>query len=724
MKTVIKKLLGQKGFSLPEVMLAVGLMGGMSLLVTQVVKQTDQVKKSSQTNANTYDAVYEIQSLLRDPEACLRTLENMTVPGPVTVIRDRNGTVKYEVGREYSNRSIRLSSVTLSRNGEETLINIEIIKVGNKKEQGLHAGTIKKSIPINAEYSPDDRIRSCQSDVSNHVEEAVTEAMERICSGMNMTYDSASRRCFTTPQIGTDPLACPEGESLVAFQLESGRYVTRCEDKLGLQSSCNENELLRRNSDPGKTFSCVDISCSGAGMFLGLDSNGTAQCLTCGAGELPIFINGSLQCKKAPACTNSSGGSGQLYMLGIDSSGDAVCNKLVDDTEAGCASGMLTVRNGSLVYQCCTPDCSAAGNMCAGSNFESANGCGQCTGTKPANCSDSANYCAGTSYPASDDCGICNGTRLPKNAEWSEWGPCVNGKQTRTCSNDQACGGAGCIGEAIQNCSTEPAGKCKGSGSDSTLFTLAYQDEVRNGCRTQYRDQYLDINVSKFKRGNIYSITQGHTFSAEVLPGDTPAMVLQRIADKINAQNMTYPTLCNGAGSTVVTRATVVSSNRMKYHINWQHSTLPSGSHSCNIADKAACTSTPGCSWDTTSTNVCTGWNYTVSQGTCSGTYYEYRCMKSEGGYDGGSGGGGGGYDECSYKYTDQTSCMNQGWQDGCSWGSVQQTCYAGSATECYAKSGCSWKSYPDAHRSCTGAYGESQCTGAGAGVCTWGPRE
>src|SRR5690606_18769717 len=111
---------------------------------------------------------------------------------------------------------------------------------------------------------------------------------------------------------------------------------------------------------------------------------------------------------------------------------------------------------------------------------------------------------------------------------------------------------------------------------------------------------------------------------------------------------------------------------------------------------------------------------YPVKQGTCNGTYYTDGC-----GWDGWGTAGSNEY--CRYSYYDQASCNSAPYGEGCSWrwGSIPQTCYASTQTECNALGGCSWKSYPDDYRSCTAASYESACTGAGAGAgyCTWGPR-
>lgn len=466
MKNVFKKLFGQRGFSLPEILIGVGLMGGMSLLVTQVVKQTDQVKKSSETNTNSFAAFYEIQSLFKDKAACAVNLQGKTVSGGplgLTTVMNAKGILRYEVGKSYDGGSITLTGLSLTRNPTETLVNVTIQKTGNKKANGLNDTSMTKSIAINAEYDGAGRILSCQSDVANHVDTVMIDTLRTICSGMNLEFDAAKKRCFAKPQMGLAlSRMCPNGESVVSYQLPSGEYTMTCQDSLGMQGTCNENQLLRKNSSG--SFSCVDMTCPGTAVFQGLDSNGLPKCLTCSSGQMIVFDNGQATCKR-PSCMNSSGGSSQLYMAGIDSNGDAICNKLVDDSASNCNGGKLIVKpDGSISYDCCVPDCSASATQCIGTNYPSPNNCGQCTGSQPVSCPDASNYCSGTSYAGT--CGSCSGTRLPTNGTWGPWVAsaefrdkagascdCATSKMpqqrkyTRTCSVP-ACGGATCTGDA------------------------------------------------------------------------------------------------------------------------------------------------------------------------------------------------------------------------------------------------------------------------------------
>ncbi len=473
-----KKLRNQIGFSLVETMIGVGLMGGIGLMVSQIVGQADKVKVSAESNANSYTIFSDIQRTLGDRTACRLTFLNKTVSEPITEIKNKRNQVQYVVGTEY-NKSVILTGISLSRSGTETTVTVEVEKSGTKRV-GIPSKTTKKSIPVNAQYDGAGRITGCQSDVGDHVAEAVDNAVEKMCAGLNLTYDSANKRCLSNPQLGTSPsFNCAANQTLVSFQHSNGTYTTSCVDTLGMSGSCTADQLLRRNSD--STFSCVDVKCPPNGMFVGLHPDGSPNCFTCGSGTMPMFANGVLTCNR-PYC-NNPGGSLQTYMAGIDSAGNAICNNLVDSTASNCSNGQLTVgANGDVKFQCCTPDCSNAGNVCLGTSFVSANNCGMCSGSLAPNCIDPQSACSGSTYTAPNGCGICPGARLPSSASWSAWSACSGGIRTRTCDNNVACGGASCVGPSIENCGCVPAIACSAIAASTCSNASAGTDSCGTSC--------------------------------------------------------------------------------------------------------------------------------------------------------------------------------------------------------------------------------------------------
>ena len=70
-------------------------------------------------------------------------------------------------------------------------------------------------------------------------------------------------------------------------------------------------------------------------------------------------------------------------------------------------------------------------------------------------CNDNNSCTTDTCVNPGTTSSYCSNTNNPVNGGWSAWGPCVNGIQTRTCTNPSpSCGGAQCSGPSSQSCSS------------------------------------------------------------------------------------------------------------------------------------------------------------------------------------------------------------------------------------------------------------------------------
>lgn len=748
LRSFFKKVLGNdSGFSIVQGLAVAAALGGVSLVLMQQNKISNQQSRTAATSVAVIELQAQVQNYLLLETACRVSLSGPVLKndgdyGPINSIKNATPEDVFVKNQTYLNNQVQIEDMIFARKNSTTgVLTVTFNKIGNANNRGTGAAQVKKEYEVNAQWDTDGHLVKCYSDIGNAIDTAVEGIMAGLCKDVSSSeanglfFDAAAGFCQLT-QLGTASMTdlCPADQAVnqVTYDPTTRQYSKVCGLVYKIPPSCDTDSLLRRRSDG--TFDCVKPVCGPNQIFQGLNGSGASICIACGNGQVAMSVNGIWQCSPM-ACTAPN-----TYFLGLDIQGQPICNSLIESNTCPSGGKLIAAGGGRVKFDCCTPNCGDTSTKCAGTVYNSSNSCGTCTGTGPALCADPATMCVG-SYPASNGCGSCEGTKPAQAGVWGTWSntseyrvksgaicSCSTNqvarevKQVRGCTQPQ-CGGAACSGDSeqwvdagTQACTPTgctPPGKCTGYGSDSTLFTQSSITEVQNGCRTQYRDVYMDINIAQFKIGNIYSITQGNSFTAEVVSGDTPTTVLQRIASKINAANMTYPTLCNGAGSTVVTNATVTG-NRLKYHINWQHQPAFSGSRSCNIANETDCRAATGCNWDTTSANLCTGWNYTAKVGTCNGKYYQQGCTSN----DPNSGNG----MNCRYSYDTQSECNSAPYNLGCYWGSIEQTCYAGSQSECNAVSGCSWQSFPDVHRSCTAAY-EYSCTGEGASACTWGPR-
>lgn len=769
----LKQILGNdRGFSIIQGLAVAAALGGVSLALMQQSKISNQQSRAASTNMAVLELQGQMHNYLLMESACTASLG-----GPVQAVGNTreimaisDGTnIVFSKNETYIQKQVRIDDMKFTRDSDnEGTLAVIFNRVGNKDGRGVGGATVRKEYKLNAQFDSNNRLLKCYSDISNAVDDSVKTVIAGICNHDTATpangllYDAIYGACQLTEMAST-PLVtpCPGDEAIVqiTYDANTRQYSRICGATYKIPPTCADNSLLRRRSDG--SFDCVNPTCTN-GLFQGLDGNGAPICISCGQGQSVVAVNGVWKCTSI-SCTQPN-----TYFTGLNPQGDPICNSLVE-ASACTSGGQLSVTSGGQVkFQCCTANCSDSGNICSGAVYNASNGCGVCSGTKAPECSDASSHCQG-SYPSTNGCGNCNGTKLPQNGVWGDWTAtsefrpkegavcscdtrtvAQERKYVRTCAQPQ-CGGVACSGETEQWLDTgaavacnpsgcTPSGKCTGWGyaSNNNMFMSGSPDT--GSCET-YRYQYLDIQTATFKRGNIYSLTQGRTYSAEALAGDTPRSVLDRIAAKINSS----PATSSGACGSKPNSATVVSANRLQYRVQYQHSTAPSSSYSCNISDENECKSTPGCTWDTTSANVCVGWNYTVKAGSCNGSYSQPACVwngtsmdpgygssgYSGGGYSSGYSGGysggssGGSNEQCQYGYDTQAECSSsEAQQKGCYWGTVSQQCYAGSQTECNARPGCSWQAYPDIHRSCTSNTYESGCKSPeAAAACSWIPR-
>lgn len=105
-----------KGFSLVEAALALGLLGGIGLLVMTQTSHEMQSRVMTTLEAEASELTMVIRAQLEHPLACEHSLLGKNAASDTfTSIKDKNGNNRYEVGKEYS--GLNLMSLTLRSGG-------------------------------------------------------------------------------------------------------------------------------------------------------------------------------------------------------------------------------------------------------------------------------------------------------------------------------------------------------------------------------------------------------------------------------------------------------------------------------------------------------------------------------------------------------------------------------------------------------------------------------
>lgn len=168
-------MLNQKGFSLVQVMVAAGLLGGIALIATQLTSNMNKGLKNAESTADVQNLVQQIQRLLANPDNCTPTFIGKNAketPNAVKFIVDNSAGVAAENYKvishdpkvRYGQGQLRIKSYALSEAGDavdvETLRTTNLIITFDKGAGGLMKESSKK-ISLKVEVDGDNKITSC-----------------------------------------------------------------------------------------------------------------------------------------------------------------------------------------------------------------------------------------------------------------------------------------------------------------------------------------------------------------------------------------------------------------------------------------------------------------------------------------------------------------------------------------------------------------------------------
>lgn len=767
-----QKVFLSSGFSIMELMISVGIMGILALGVTSVMKKQSAVTKSSEAQFDTTIHMNAIQMRLfqENPAICNGVFSQKTetnniintaeaLAGGLTQVGSFGSGVNF-VGLRFDNprlegtmgAGLKLMSYDLTLILDQTSsVNESVVRVERKF-----------GFPILLKVRASGEILEC-ADRSDYLADRLQDEFCRSLGGTTDSSDPEDIEChFDTRGDATYNAQTLSGLFSVvdAANIWSGYYNSS--DKLfvvkddldhdlvevesigvgGIVTLSNPGSEVNIRYEPGAAISTNQIAqsrqnfalslcwlyrinCSGENRFnsqeaqarVALNPDGPVTNETCPEGSLG-FAAGA--CSTSRVCppgyfaigVHSGESDDNIYERSETSAadlfegganrGDIACRKMVAEKtcELGQDAQLVVLDSGEITMECSSSSPTYSRYLCSTNGSWVLQDTNTCSGGATAGCS------GGTSVSGDEVCcdaspgAICQGD--PPTCG-------TGGGIPVSCLSDADCGrDATCEGEVI----VSSGGACSGSfrGSSGDMFPLTNTSEVNpGGCKSASRTQTFTINTSDFKVGNIYSVTLGRSFVEIVRSGDTPQSVVQKIANKVNAETWPERQLVTCAiGNPAWPPRAVTSSNRISITLDWQHQFGSQGIGSCRDFNETACSSASGCSW--TTGNICTGGTYTVPSGSCYGSYTYSAQGCSDGGFSSGSGGGGG----CQYQ-SSQSSCESA----GCLWGPINETrtCYGGTRSQCLANSGCRWHDHGDEPKNCEMTY-ESMCTSANN--CSW----
>ena len=200
-------------------LVAAGLIGGLSLVLAQLSRQQMTIQKKAETGAEIGELTLRITRLLKNEQACFNTIGANTIlvqnapTAPVrNNIRNPNNGVVFASSPAtapitYRNNLIRIKSIRLTDvniNNTTGELNLAITFVKHNQAITTRKEVIKK-FPLFVELDAANTVLRCIS-----LQDApVNTAKSRLCTEWGGTYDSASQTC-NSPLAGQEcPMASP-----------------------------------------------------------------------------------------------------------------------------------------------------------------------------------------------------------------------------------------------------------------------------------------------------------------------------------------------------------------------------------------------------------------------------------------------------------------------------------------------------------------------------------
>ena len=171
------KFFNKHGFSLAEIMVAVGLLGGIALVVMKLTNQSAKTTTKFGLDTDITQILNEINSILSNPKNCTATFgpsknptsivtryeQDMSKTPPELVVKATKFQTKGDGGEGYGNSKVKILSYDLQTiDGDDELV----ITFENKtmlKTESASTKTIPKKLSLYVEYDSAGDVTSCRS---------------------------------------------------------------------------------------------------------------------------------------------------------------------------------------------------------------------------------------------------------------------------------------------------------------------------------------------------------------------------------------------------------------------------------------------------------------------------------------------------------------------------------------------------------------------------------
>lgn len=166
----------QKGMGLIEALLAVGVLGGLALVINQFGQNASKVTNNLETNNDILSTLQQIQAVMANPENCKETFQTRqanNAPNIVQALKQKNAvgftdtfkTAALSPTVTYGQKRLKIESYTLSDAAEDvdvaTLGTTHLIVNFNRGKNGVQTETISKKVNLRVVVDGTGKITSC-----------------------------------------------------------------------------------------------------------------------------------------------------------------------------------------------------------------------------------------------------------------------------------------------------------------------------------------------------------------------------------------------------------------------------------------------------------------------------------------------------------------------------------------------------------------------------------
>jgi prepilin-type N-terminal cleavage/methylation domain-containing protein len=349
----MKNINYKKGFTLAEMMVALGIMSALLVVVLNAekgaIKSTTDLESVSDVN----NMIQTLTAQLSKPDVCFHNFNGKPVVNPtITELTNISGAKLISAG-EKAGRNLTINSISTVAGSTPDQV---VLKVNFKPHQ-KPAQTA--AIPLNA-YVVGGVINTCYTDLQAMIATAVAYACQgngaRLIAPSGTSYGSCEhdvqmRKDDNSLQnISSGSFLCPDGEFLKQLKSNDGAAITFVCAKM-TSTSCGAWEYMSGMDAAGAPI-CKNIRefFSTAGLMVMRGGGGyTSVNLTCPTNQILKKINGD----GTPDCVDpriSQSCPVNTYPNGIDGSGNPICVYGSDTTTCGAGQFIQKVNPDGSIY--------------------------------------------------------------------------------------------------------------------------------------------------------------------------------------------------------------------------------------------------------------------------------------------------------------------------------------------------------------------------------------